>query len=84
MRSRSWGSANLRFTPRSGSHQQSCCFKGDLREPTPVQAVTQQMNLHAGINLNKIRRYVLDLVASPTEAQGLYLDRGALVAMMGG
>jgi hypothetical protein len=42
------------------------------------------MNLHAGINLNKIRRYVLDLVASPTEAQGLYLDRGALVAMMGG
>ena len=56
--------------------------KGDLREPTAVQTVTQQMNLHAGFSLNKIHRYILDLPAAPAEAHGLYLDRDALVAMI--
>jgi hypothetical protein len=56
--------------------------KGDLREPTAVQTVMQQMNLHAGFNLNKIHRYVLDLPAGPAEARGLYLDRDALVEMI--
>ena len=56
--------------------------KGDLREPTAIQKVTQQMNLHAAINLNKVHRYVLDVDPSPAEAHGLYLDRNALVAMI--
>jgi hypothetical protein len=56
--------------------------KNDLREPTAVQVVGHQMNLHAGFNLNKIHRYVLDVSAEPAEANGLYLDREALVKMI--
>jgi hypothetical protein len=42
----------------------------------------RQMNLHAGFNLNKIHRYILDVPAEPAEADGLYLDRDVLVGMM--
>src|SRR6516162_2685575 len=51
--------------------------KNDLHDPKAVQTVTQQMNLHAGFSLNKIHRYILDVPAEPTEANGLYLDREA-------
>jgi Family of unknown function (DUF6166) len=47
-----------------------------------VQTVTQQMNLHSGFSLSKIHRYVLDLPAEPAEANGLYLDRDALVCFV--
>jgi hypothetical protein len=56
--------------------------KNDLHDPEAVQTVTQQMNLHAGFNLNKIHRYVLDLPPESAEANGLYLDRGALAGMI--
>ena len=56
--------------------------KNDLREPTAVQVVAQQMNLHAGFNLNKIHRYILDVPAEPAEANGLYVDRETLVGMI--
>jgi hypothetical protein len=56
--------------------------KNDLRDPIAVQMITQQMNLHAGFNLNKIHRYSLDLPAETAEAKGLYLDREALVGMI--
>src|SRR5262249_34881416 len=56
--------------------------KSDLRDPMAVQTVTQQMNLHAGFSLSKIHRYVLDLPAELAEANGLYLDRDALVGMI--
>ena len=56
--------------------------KYDLREPIAVQTVTLQMNLHAGVSLNKIHRYILDLPAEPAEANCLYLDRETLVAMI--
>ena len=56
--------------------------KNDLREPTAVQVVAQQMNLHAGFSLNKIHRYILDVSAKPAEANGLYVDRETLVGMI--
>jgi hypothetical protein len=56
--------------------------KNDMRDPMAVQTVTQQMNLHAGFSLNKIYRYLLDLPAETAEANGLYLDREALVGMI--
>src|SRR5262249_18675940 len=56
--------------------------KKDLLDPMAVQTVTRQMNLHAGFSLNKIHRYILDVPAEPAEANGLYLDREALVGMI--
>jgi len=56
--------------------------KNDLHEPTAVQMVAQQMNLHAGFSLNKFHRYILDVSAEPAEANGLYLDRETLVGMI--
>jgi hypothetical protein len=56
--------------------------KNDLRAPTAVQTVGQQMNLHAGFNLNKMHRYALDFAGSPADAHGLYLDRDSLVLMI--
>jgi hypothetical protein len=56
--------------------------KNDLREPTAVQTVTRQMNLHAGFSLNKIRRYIVDISAASSDAQGLYLDRAALAGII--
>jgi hypothetical protein len=56
--------------------------KNDLGDPATGQTVMRQMNLHAGFNLNKIHRYILDVAAEPAEANGLYLDRDALVGMI--
>jgi hypothetical protein len=56
--------------------------KNDLRDPMAVQTVTRQMNLHAGFNLNKVHRYILDVPAEPAEANGLYLDREVLIGMI--
>jgi len=56
--------------------------KEELRDPNAVQIVAQQMNLHAGINLDKIHRYILDFDINGTNGQGLYLSRSSIAAMI--
>jgi hypothetical protein len=54
---------------------------GDLKDPTQVQPIARQMNLHAGINLNKILRYDVTF-PDPTRGYGaLYMD-GSIVQRM--
>lgn len=49
-----------------------------LKPPTQVQPIARQMNLHAGINLNKIHRFVL-AYSDPTHGYGaLFMDRSIL------
>ena len=48
--------------------------KADLSNPLTVQPVAKQMNLHGGINLNKIHRYVPDFPDPASGYGGLYMD----------
>jgi hypothetical protein len=53
----------------------------DLKEPTAVQPINLQMNLHGGFNLNKIRRYTLDFPDPPGGYGALYMDREAVESL---
>ena len=56
--------------------------KADLADPREVQPIARQMNLHGGINLNRIRRYPTDFPDPPGGYGGLYMDRKARQAML--
>src|SRR5262249_47668815 len=47
-----------------------------------VQLVTNKINLLGVFTLKKTLPYILDVPAEPAEANGLYLDREALVGMI--
>jgi hypothetical protein len=61
----SWGL----FTGVKGEH---------LKDPYQIQPIAMQMNLHAGINLNKIHRYELDF-PEPERGYGALYMNGAVV-----
>jgi hypothetical protein len=52
--------------------------KQDLKDPTEVQPINLQMNLHGGFNLNKVLRYTLDFPDPPGGYGALYMDRKAV------
>ena len=56
--------------------------KSDLADPATVQPVARQMNLHAGINLNKIHQLALDFADPPQGFGSPYMDRAAVRRLM--
>jgi hypothetical protein len=56
--------------------------KSDLAAPNTVQTIGKQMNLHGGINLNKVHRYVVSYADPSGGTQGLYMNRAQLQAMI--
>jgi len=50
----------------------------DLGDPYKVQNIARQMNLHGGINLNKVYRYQTGFPDPPADYQPLYMDRAAV------
>lgn len=54
----------------------------DLGDPYQVQNIARQMNLHGGINLNKVYRYQTDFPDPPGGYQPLYMKRAAVEALM--
>ncbi|HTE21306.1 MAG TPA: hypothetical protein VK689_23315, partial [Armatimonadota bacterium] len=50
----------------------------DLRVPAAVQPINVQMNLHGGINLNKIHRVALEYPDPKRRYGALYMDRAVL------
>lgn len=53
----------------------------ELKEPTAVQPINLQMNLHGGFNLNKVRRYTVDFPDPPGGYGALYMDRQAIESL---
>ena len=53
----------------------------DLQPPDQIQPIARQMNLRAGINLNKLHRLALDFPDPPKGYGSLYMD-GAVVRRM--
>jgi hypothetical protein len=53
----------------------------DLKAPSEVQSINIQMNLHGGINLNKVYRYALDFPDPPGGYGGLFMNRAAVDAL---
>ena len=70
-------SADARILPRS--RFQWGLFLGvkgqDLRDPKEIQPVNVQMNLHGGVNLNKIQRLTLDFPDPPRGYGSMYVDK---------
>jgi hypothetical protein len=54
----------------------------DLAYPTKVQNVARQMNLHGGINLNKVYRYQTSFADPPGGYQPLFMRRAAVDALI--
>jgi len=50
----------------------------DLGDPYKVQNIARQMNLHGGINLNKVYRYQTDFPDPPGGYQPLFMHRDAV------
>ena len=50
----------------------------DLRDPNEIQPIARQMNLHAGLNLNKIHRYELTYPDPKRGYGALYMDSEVL------
>ncbi len=55
---------------------------GDLKPPTEIQPIARQMNLHAGINLDKIHRYVPDFPDPPQGYGAMYMPREAVESLI--
>ena len=51
---------------------------GDLGDPYKTQNIARQMNLHGGINLNKVQRYETSYADPPEGYRLLYMDRSAV------
>jgi hypothetical protein len=49
--------------------------KADLKPPTEIQPINAQMNLHGGINLNKVHRFALAFPDPPQGYGATYLER---------
>ncbi|MGD0094802.1 MAG: hypothetical protein ABSE73_33235, partial [Planctomycetota bacterium] len=54
----------------------------DLQPPDQVQPIARQMNLRAGINLNKLQRLTLDFPDPPKGYGSLYMDSAAVKRMI--
>jgi len=54
----------------------------DLAPPDQVQPIARQMNLHAGINLNKVHRLVVDFADPPNGYGSMYMPRAAVEKMI--
>ncbi len=54
----------------------------DLLDPNEVQPINRQMNLHGGINLNKIHRYQLSYPDPPRGYGSLYMARNDLQSLI--
>ncbi|MCY3020839.1 MAG: hypothetical protein NTW87_17620 [Planctomycetota bacterium] len=54
----------------------------DLLPPDQVQPIARQMNLRAGINLNKIQHLTLDFPDPPKGYGSLYMDSGVVKRMI--
>jgi len=54
----------------------------DLGDPYKVQNIARQMNLHSGINLNKIYRIPTDFTDPPGGFHPLYMNRAAVDALI--
>jgi len=50
----------------------------DLKPPTEIQPINRQMNVHAGINLNKVHRYLTEYPDPPQGYGALYMPRQAV------
>ncbi len=57
--------------------------KGDLADPLQVQPVARQMNVHAGINLNKAHRWKLDFPDPPQGYGSPYMKEDAVKDLVG-
>ena len=55
---------------------------GDLGDPYKVQNIAGQMNLHGGINLNKVYRCRTDFADPPTGYPPLFMPRAAVEAVI--
>ncbi len=75
-------SADARIFPRS--RFQWGLFLGlkgqDLLDPTEVQPINRQMNLHGGVNLNKLQRLTLDFPDPPAGYGSMYMPKAAVEA----
>ncbi|HUT37321.1 MAG TPA: hypothetical protein VNE39_27815 [Planctomycetota bacterium] len=54
----------------------------DLKPPTEVQPIQRQMNLHGGVNLNKVHRYQLDFPDPPQGYGAMYVDKAAMAKLI--
>jgi hypothetical protein len=54
----------------------------DLKPATEIQPIAQQMNLHGGINLEKIHRYTLDFPDPPQGYGAMYMPKPAVEALI--
>ena len=56
--------------------------KADLDGPREAQNIARQMNLHGGINLNKVYRYQTTFADPPGGYQPLYMNRAATASVI--
>jgi hypothetical protein len=54
----------------------------DLKPATEIQPIARQMNLHGGINLEKIQRYTLDFPDPPQGYGAMYMPKPAVEALI--
>ena len=54
----------------------------DLKPATEIQPIARQMNLHGGINLDKIQRYTLDFPDPPQGYGAMYMPKAALTKLI--
>ena len=55
---------------------------GDLGHPNTIQNIARQMNLHGGINLNKVYRYQTAFADPPSGYPPLFMPRAAVDAVI--
>ena len=54
----------------------------DLKPATEIQPIARQLNLHGGINLEKIQRYTLDFPDPPQGYGAMYMPKPAVEALI--
>jgi len=54
----------------------------DLKPATEIQPIARQMNLHGGINLDKVQRYTLDFPDPPQGYGAMYMPKAAVEALI--
>lgn len=54
----------------------------DLEPATETQPIARQMNLHGGINLDKVKRYTLDFPDPPQGYGAMYMPKPAVEALI--
>jgi hypothetical protein len=79
---------SYRRTPANTIHPKSRFSWGlfigttrDLAAADQIQPIARQMNLHGGVNLNKLHRYTLDFPDPPGGYGGLYMDKSVVETM---